>query len=140
MTSDTADPTGGATTVERAGTLDFIGVDFRLELGFDNGYSVQLESECTVTDRSGSTAVVDPERKDSLLPILRLFGAELVRSSTENGALTLIFDGGDTLVAGPDAEFESWQVYGPNGRPARTDPPTGSTSTGTGTGTEGDRG
>lgn len=138
MTRDTADPTGGAMTVERAGTLDLIGVDFRLELGFGNGYRVQLESECTFTDRSGSTAVVDPDRKDSLLPVLRLFGAELVRSSTENGVLTLIFDGGDTLVAGPDAEFESWQVSGPKGRPTRTEPPTGSTSTGTGT--EGDRG
>lgn len=119
-----------------ADTLDFIGVDFRLELRFTDGSGVQLESAFTVTDRSGGSVVVDPERKDSLLPILRLFGTELVRRSVEGDTLTLVFAEGATLVAGPDAEFESRHVSEPKGRPVRVDPPTGSTSTGT----EGDRG
>jgi len=119
-----------------ADTLDFIGVDFRVDLGFTDGSSVQLESPFTVTDRSGDSVVVDPERKDTLLPMLRLFGTELVRRSVEGDTLTLVFAEGATLVAGPDAEFESWHVSEPKGRPVRVDPPTGSTSTGT----EGDRG
>jgi hypothetical protein len=136
MTCNTTQPSGFATTVERAVTLDFIGVDFRLELRFTDSSSVQLESAFTVTDRSGGSVVVDPERKDSLLPILRLFDTELVRRSVEGETLTLVFADGANLVAGPDAEFESWHVSGPKGRPVRVDPPTGSTSTGT----EGHRG
>jgi hypothetical protein len=136
MTCDTTEPSRFATTVEGAVTLDFIGVDFRLELRFTDSSSVQLESAFTVTDRSGGSVVVDPERKDSLLPILRLFGTELVRRSVEGDRLTLVFADGATLVTGPDVEFESWHVSGPKGRPVRVDPPTGSTSTGT----EGDRG
>lgn len=131
MTSDTADPTGGATTVEGAGTLDFIGVDFRLELRFTDSSSVQLESAFTATDRSGRSVVVDPERKDSLLPILRLFGTELVGRSVEGDTLTLVFADGATLVAGPDAEFEYWHVSGPKGHPIRVNPREGTTSPGT---------
>ncbi|WP_412873066.1 DUF6188 family protein [Curtobacterium flaccumfaciens] len=135
MVADTVMP-GVETAVEGAHSLDFIGVDFRLELRFTDGSGVQLESAFTVTDRSGGSVVVDPERKDSLLPILRLFGTELVRRSVEGDTLTLVFAEGATLVAGPDAEFESWHVSEPKGRPVRVDPPTGRTSTGT----EGDRG
>ena len=54
-------------SVHPRNTLDFIGVDFRLDLRFTDGPDVQLESACTVTDRSGGSVVVDPERKDSLL-------------------------------------------------------------------------
>ncbi|WP_395821777.1 hypothetical protein [Curtobacterium flaccumfaciens] len=54
-------------SVRPRNTLDFIGVDFRLDLRFTDGSGVQLESACTVTDRSGRSVVVDPERKDSLL-------------------------------------------------------------------------
>ncbi|MBF4606855.1 DUF6188 family protein [Curtobacterium sp. VKM Ac-1393] len=136
MTHNTTEPSGFATTVEGAGTLDFIGVDFLLDLRFTDGVSVQLESAFTVTDRSRGSVIVDPERKDSLLPVLRLFGTQLVRRSVEGYTLTLVFADGETLVAGPDGEFESWHVSGPKGRPVRVDPPTGSTSTGT----EGDRG
>lgn len=131
MVADTGKPGGALATVEGTSALDFIGVDFQLELGFGNGYSVQLESECTVTGRSGGSVVVDPERKDSLLPILRLFGTELVGRSVEGDTLTLVFADGATLVAGPDAEFESWHVSGPKGRLVRVDPPEGRTSPGT---------
>jgi hypothetical protein len=136
MATNTSEPGRAAVPVPVAGALDFIGVDFRLELRFTDSSSVQLESAFTVTDRSGGSVVVDPERKDSLLPILRLFDTELVRRSVEGETLTLVFADGANLVAGPDAEFESWHVSGPKGRPVRVDPPTGSTSTGT----EGHRG
>lgn len=74
--------------------------------------------------------VVDPERKDSLLPILRLFGTEIDRRSVEGATLTLVFADGETLVAGPDGEFESWHGSGSKGHPVRVDPPEGSTSPG----------
>lgn len=131
MTRNTTEPSGFATTVEGAGALDFIGVDFRLDLRFTDGSSVQLESAFTITDRSGGSVVVDPERKDSLLPILRLFGTELDRRSVEGDTLTLFFADGATLVAGPDCEFEAWHVSGPKGRPVRVDPLEGSSSPGT---------
>ncbi|MCA5923483.1 DUF6188 family protein [Curtobacterium oceanosedimentum] len=130
MTRDTTEPSEFATTVEGAGTLDFIGVDFRLDLRFTDGASVQLESAFTITDRSRGSVVVDPERKDSLLPILQLFGRELDRRSVEGDTLTLFFADGVTLVAGPDAGFESWHFSGPKGRPVRVDPLEGSTSPG----------
>lgn len=94
-------------SVRPRNTLDFIGVDFRLDLRFTDGSGVQLESACTVTDRSGGSVVVDLERKDSLLPILRLFGAELVRSSIDDGVRTLTFADGATLVADADADADA---------------------------------
>lgn len=130
MATDTSEPGRAAVPVPVAGTLDCIGVDFRLDLRFTEGTSVQLEAAFTATDRSGRSVVVDPERKDSLLPILRLFGTELVGRSVEGDTLTLVFADGATLVAGPDAGFESWHVSGPKGRPVRVDPLEGSTSPG----------
>ncbi|ROS46401.1 hypothetical protein EDF53_1225 [Curtobacterium sp. PhB78] len=130
MTRNTTEPSGFATTVEGAVALDFIGVHLRLDLRFTDGSSVQLESAFTITDRSGGSVVVDPERKDSLLPVLRLFGRELDRRSVEGDTLTLFFADGATLVAGPDGEFESWHVSGPRGRPVRVNPLEGSTSPG----------
>lgn len=98
------------------GALDCIGVDFRLDLHFSDGTSAQLEAPFTITSRAGVTDVVDPERKESLLPVLRLFGAALVRRSVDGETLTLVFAGGDTLVAGPDAGNESWHLCGPTGQ------------------------
>ncbi|ROQ06101.1 hypothetical protein EDF42_1451 [Curtobacterium sp. PhB172] len=131
MATDTSEPGRAAVPVPVAGALDFIGVDFRLDLRLTDGSSVQLESAFIITDRSGGSVVVDPERKDSLLAILRLFGTDLDRRSVEGDTLTLFFADGATLVAGPDGESESWHVSGPKGRPVRVDPLEGSTSPGT---------
>lgn len=76
---------------------------------FDHGLEVAPRLYADVGDG------VCTDQHGNVLPLTDVVGETVVSASTGEGALTLAFERGQSLITHPDPHFEAWQVVG--GRP-----------------------
>ena len=111
MTSDKATATGLLQgLVGKALSQLCVGVA-DVQLRFDDGQSVQLETTVTV----GDTVPVEPYAVSGLARLLTVLNAELTAATVDQtGALTLTI-GATNIRCEADERYEAWNYKGPDG-------------------------
>lgn len=95
------------------------GLDGRVRL---DGVLV-IETPITVTDASGTQAILTPGTGTALAPLLSLFTKAVTRAEvTGLGTLSLGFDDGTRLSVNPDPDYESWSLTGSGFEPVMVGP------------------
>ena len=92
--------------------VDQVCVDYAVTLVIDGTDTVRLDSPFTVSfpDR---TLLIDPQRLDSVAPVLELFRAVILRAwAGKDGSLVLMFDDDRSLRIEPDPDGEAWEIGG----------------------------
>jgi hypothetical protein len=79
----------------------------------DASAEVRVDAPFTLSQPSGARRAFDPTASESLGPVLALLRRR-VESVTvsRDGALTLAFAGGASLVVEPHARLDAWEVQG----------------------------
>ena len=94
---------------------ELIGSSVLLELSGDR--FVRIESPFVLV-AEGTTVSLAPEDDpgEEFAPVRTLVGQSIVASKAgDEGRLSLTFDGGARLEVPPDADYEAWNIAGPNG-------------------------
>lgn len=92
--------------------VDQICIDYAVTLVIDGTDTVRLDSPFTVSfpDR---TLLIDPQRLDTVAPVLDLFRAVILRAEAgRDGSLLLSFDDDRSLRIEPDPDGEAWEIGG----------------------------
>lgn len=82
-----------------------------VQLRFDDGQSVQLESTITV----GDTVPVEPYNLGGLARLLPLLNAELTAVSVDETGLLTLTIGATNIRCEADERYEAWNYNGPEG-------------------------
>jgi len=93
-------------------------VDHAFALEFHEGEQsavVRIEGTFAIRDQ-GRVHRLTPSAPKELGPAVGLFG-QVVRSATAStrGELEIAFEDGGVLSVQPDARYEAWEIYGPDG-------------------------
>ena len=95
-------------------TLEEVRSGYAVVLQFSDGYEVTVESTVRL-DGAGGGVEVEPDELPS--PALDRLVGDTVRAAgvRDTGELTIAFGSGRELVVSVDADYESWNVTGPDG-------------------------
>ncbi|MBK8755936.1 MAG: hypothetical protein IPM08_02190 [Actinomycetales bacterium] len=92
--------------------VDQICIDYAVTLVIDGTDTVRLDSPFTVSF-SDRTLLVDPQRLDTVAPVLDLFRAVILRAAAgRDGSLLLSFDDDRSLRIEADPDGEAWEIGG----------------------------
>lgn len=94
--------------------VGLIQLDFRLTY-FISDFQLTFETGFTVEDDDQSHWI-DPEKKDTLLPGLRLFNRRVASAiAYKNGQLRVLFEDGAAIRSLANEAYEAWQFQGVGG-------------------------
>lgn len=92
--------------------VDQICIDYAVTLVVDGTDTVRLEGPFTLSD-GAMTLLVDPQRLDTVAPVLDLFRAIVIRAlAGKDGSLILAFDDDRQLRIEADPDGEAWEIGG----------------------------
>ena len=92
--------------------IDQICVDYAVTLVVDGTDTVRLEGPFTLSI-GATTHLVDPQRLDTVTPVLGLFRAVVIKAyAGKDGSLALAFDDDRHLRIEADPEGEAWEIGG----------------------------
>lgn len=101
----------------RGQVLTDLRIEYSVALNFNAQYAVLLGGSFTLNAQGAThnfTPDVDPP--DALAPMTNLLGQRVTEAVIgDDGSLSIAFDDGACLHAGPDAEYEAWTLSGPEG-------------------------
>ena len=98
--------------------LSQIVIDHRLTLIWTlegHSFQVVVENPFLLVRRDGARFSVDPERKESLRPLLDLFGEQLADAYADetDGSLGLALVDGGRIEVATHPKYESWELNAP---------------------------
>ena len=77
------------------------------------GRTVHRDGRTFTLEVGGTSHRIDPEQPETVVPVLRLFGAVVVAAqASQKGSLELRFDGERVLRSEPHQDYEAWEVNG----------------------------
>ncbi|MEU4235903.1 DUF6188 family protein [Actinoplanes sp. NPDC026619] len=94
--------------------LEYVRLDHTIVLSLSGGNQVVIEAPALLSGPNGPFAVEPGVTSSDVLAMLLgdvVHGAR----ARESGELAICFAGGAELLVGPDADFESWAIVGPDG-------------------------
>ena len=91
-----------------------VNYQFSMTLTSDEDAVLCLEGAFTYRDSGGDVHDLDPSADPARLGVaLGLFPHTVVQAAVEQATLRLVFDDGSHVVAHPQDDYETWQIYGP---------------------------